>query len=241
MNKKLKIALYMLLALIIVIAGIGIWYVSDYSHASPDANALLNGSSDVSVNKVSNGLLLDGPGNDSAVIFYPGAKIEYTAYLPLLMNLSADGVDCFLVEMPFNLAFLGANSADEIIQNSSYNYSNWYISGHSLGGVMASNYAHNHFDNLKGVILLAAYPADSLENTSVLSVYGSNDNVLNKEAYEDSKQLMPDNFTEYVIKGGNHAQFASYGNQSGDGVATISDYEQKNETIEEILDFLNEN
>lgn len=239
MNKKLKIVLYILLALIIIIAGISLWYLMDYSPASADANSLINGTSEVSVSKINNGLFLDGPGNDSAVIFYPGAKIEYTAYLPLLINLSADGVDCFLVEMPFNLAFFGTNSADEIINNGSYNYSNWYIGGHSLGGVMASSYAHNHFDKIKGVILLAAYPADSLENGSVLSIYGSNDKSLNKESYDDAKKYMPSNFTEYVIKGGNHAQFASYGNQTGDGVATISAYQQENETIKDILLFIN--
>lgn len=238
MNKKLKIALLIILALIIAIAGIGIFYFSDYSHASDDATALLNGSSTVSVNRISNGLFLDGPGNDTALIFYPGAKIEYTAYLPLFMNLSADGVDCFLVEMPFNFAFFGSGSADEIINNDSYNYSDWYISGHSLGGVVASQYAHDHLDRLKGLILLASYPTGSLEGLSVLSIYGSNDNVLNMEAYDDAKQYMPSNFTEYVIEGGNHAQFASYGNQSGDGVASISDFKQKNETINQILDFV---
>ena len=38
------------------------------------------------------------------------------------------------------------------------------------------------------------------------------------------------NLTEYVINGGNHAQFASYGNQAGDGVATISNENQRKQT-----------
>ena len=33
MNKKLKIVLYIILALIIIVAGFGIWYVNDYYHA----------------------------------------------------------------------------------------------------------------------------------------------------------------------------------------------------------------
>ena len=112
MNKKIKIALYIILALIIFVGCISIWYVNDYSHADPSVNAYLNGTENVSVEKVENGLFLDGPGNDSALIFYPGAKIEYTSYLPLFMDLANDGVDCFIVEMPGNLAFLGGNSAD---------------------------------------------------------------------------------------------------------------------------------
>ena len=238
MNKKLKIALYIIIVLIIIVFGATIYYFSDYSHADLDVNALLNGTDNVSVEKIDNGLFLDGPVNDSAIIFYPGAKIEYTAYLPLLMNLSSGGVDCFLVEMPFNFAFFGANSADSIIENSSYAYDNWYMAGHSLGGVVASSYLNNHLDKFKGLILLSSYPTDKIENSSVLSLYGSNDKVFDKETYEKSKELMPQNFSEYVIKGGNHAQFASYGNQSGDGVATISPDEQKKETINDILEFI---
>ena len=137
MNKKLKIALYIILALVIIIAGFSIWYLTDYSHADASVNAYLNGTDNVSVEKIDNGLFLDGPGNDSALIFYPGAKIEYTAYLPLFTELANDGVDCFIVEMPFNLAFFGLDSADSIVSNTNFTYDKWYISGHSLGGVVA--------------------------------------------------------------------------------------------------------
>lgn len=238
MNKKIKMALYIVLALIIIMACLSVWYVNDYSHADASVNAYLNGTENVSVEKVENGLFLDGPGNDSALIFYPGAKIEYVSYLPLFMELANDGVDCFIVEMPANLAFLGADSADAIIGDGKYSYDEWYISGHSLGGVAASSYAINHKDKISGLILLASYPVDDLGNMSVLSIYGSNDKTLNKETYDKSKELMDYNLTEYVIDGGNHAQFGSYGNQSGDGVATISPENQRIQTEREILEFI---
>lgn len=239
MNKKLKMALYIILALVIIIAGFSIWYLTDYSHADASVNAYLNGTDNVSVEKIDNGLFLDGPGNESALIFYPGAKIEYTAYLPLFTELANEGVDCFIVEMPFNLAFFGLDSADSIVSNSNFTYDKWYISGHSLGGVVASYYLTNHSTDYDGLILLASYPAEDLNNVSVLSIYGSNDKVLNKETYDKSKGLMDYNLTEYVINGGNHAQFASYGNQSGDGVATISGENQRKQTEKEILEFIN--
>ncbi len=238
MNKKIKMALYIVLALIIIMACLSVWYVNDYSHADASVNAYLNGTENVSVEKVENGLFLDGPGNDSALIFYPGAKIEYVSYLPLFMELANDGVDCFIVEMPANLAFLGADSADAIIGDGKYSYDEWYISGHSLGGVAASSYAINHKDKISGLILLASYPVDDLGNMPVLSIYGSNDKTLNKETYDKSKELMDYNLTEYVIDGGNHAQFGSYGNQSGDGVATISPENQRIQTEREILEFI---
>ena len=240
MNKKLKIALSIVLALILVISGYLIYYANDYSHADSSVNALLNGTENVTVNKIDKGLFLDGPGNESSIIFYPGAKIEYTSYLPLFMDLANDGVDCFLVEMPMNLAILDSNGADAIIDDANYTYDKWYIAGHSLGGSMAASYIKNHPNKTDGLILLAAYSVDDLGNVPVLSIYGSNDKNLNKVTYDESKGLIDGNLTEYVIDGGNHAQFASYGIDKKDGKATISPEEQRKQTENEILKFIND-
>lgn len=214
--------------------------MNDYYHADSSAIELINNPGNVTVKNVSNGLYFDGPGNDTALIFYPGAKVEYVSYAPLLMNLSSQGVDCFLVEMPFNLAILGKDNADEIINNSSYNYSSYYLSGHSLGGSMASDYVAKHENNISGLILLASYPTDKLNNVSVLSIQGSQDKVLNLEKYNDAKKYMPANYREYVIDGGNHAQFGAYNNQNNDGIATINTEKQINITTEQILSFIEE-
>lgn len=235
MNKKIKIILIILLILTISSISYGIYYINDYYHADESIHSYLNGTTNVSVIKTSNGLFLNGTGEENAIIFYPGAKIEYTSYLPLLMNLSNKGIDCFIIQMPFNLAILGENSANEIINNNTYNYTHWYISGHSLGGAMASSYAHNNPDKIDGLILLAAYPTEKIENMTVISIYGSNDKILNKEKYENAKEYMPTNYTEYIIEGGNHAQFANYGNQNGDGIANITRDEQIKQTVIEIL------
>ena len=232
MNKKIKIAIVIILLLIV---GFAIFYISDYYHAEKVAVDSLNGIDNVSVIKTSNGMLLDGPGNDTALIFYPGAKIEYTSYAPLLMNLSSQGIDCYLVEMPFNLAFLGQNSADEIIDSG--NYSHYFISGHSLGGAMAASYV-NGTNKTDGLILFAAYSTSEIEKP-VLSIYGSEDKVLNMDKYNESKGFIDENLTEVEISGANHAQFAYYGNQSGDGVAKISAESQQEECVGEIIDFIN--
>ena len=231
MNKKIKIAIIIILLLIV---GFAIFYINDYYHAEKIATDCLNNNGDVSLIKTSNGILFDGPGNDTALIFYPGAKVEYTSYTPLFMNLSKQGIDSYLVEMPFNLAFLGQNSADEIIDAG--NYSHYFISGHSLGGAMAASYV-NSTNKTDGLILFAAYPTSEIEKP-VLSIYGNKDNVLNLEKYNESKQLMDDNLTEVVIDGANHAQFAYYGNQSGDGIANISAESQQKQSVNEILAFI---
>lgn len=231
MNKKIKIAI---IIVFILIACFAIFYVNDYYHADKIAIDSLNANDNVSVVKTSNGLLLDGPGNDTALIFYPGAKIEYTAYAPMFKDLSEKGIDCYLVEMPFNLALLGQNSADEIIDSG--NYSHYFISGHSLGGAMAASYV-NSTNKTDGLILFAAYSTCKIEKP-VLSIYGSEDKVLNKEKYSDSINFIDDNLTELEIKGANHAQFAYYGNQSGDGVAKISASSQQKQSVSAIMEFI---
>lgn len=231
MNKKIKIVIIIAIALILAY---GVFYLTEYFPAEKIANDCLNGSENVSVSKCDSGLFLDGPGNDTALIFYPGAKVEYTAYLPLLSNLSNNGVDCYLVQMPFNLALMGENSADSIIDDG--NYSRYVLAGHSLGGVVASSYI-NHTGKGDGLILLSAYPNCGIDKP-VLSIYGSEDKILNMESYNKSKGLI-DNFTEFVIAGGNHEQFAYYGEQSGDGIASITPQAQQIQTVDRILQFIN--
>ena len=231
MNRKVKIAIVIIVA---VIATYSIYYLTSYSPVEQTATDCPNGTANVSISKIDNELFLDGKGNDTALIFYPGAKIEYTAYLPMLCKLASRGVDCYLVEMPFNIALFGENEADDIIETT--NYSNYILCGHSLGGVVASSYMV-HSGKGDGLILLAGYPTENITKP-VLSIYGSNDGDLNRKSYDEAKPLMS-NLTEFVIDGGNHAQFGYYGKQSGDNAAGITPEDQQNQTVEKILDFIN--
>ena len=198
------------------------------------ATDCINGTENVNVSKIDQELLLDGPGNDTALIFYPGAKVEYTSYLPMLAKLSAKGVDCYLVEMPLNMAFFGKDSANDIIDDG--NYTHYIMSGHSLGGAMAASYV-NETNRSDGLVLFASYATGEISKP-VLSIYGSEDKVLNMKSYNESMDMYTGNFTEFVIDGCNHAQFGYYGNQSGDGSSTISAKTQQKESVNEILDFI---
>lgn len=176
------------------------------------------------------------------IIFYPGAKVEYVSYLPLCYALSEQGVDCYIVKMPGNLAFFGMDKAEKIMEQYD-GYDNYYLMGHSLGGAMGASFVAEDiakYDRIKGMIFLAAYPTTSLqkEGFEVLSIYGSEDLVLNMEKIEEGRQYMPDDYTELVIEGGNHAQFGNYGDQKGDGVAAIAREEQQSQTVEAILEMI---
>ena len=224
MNRKQKRLLLILgLALLLgIICGI---YFGTYYRAAPEAAALLRGNEQVTVTTLSRGWLLDGPGTEDALLFYPGGKVEATAYLPLLTRLAEDGVDCFLLKMPLNLAVFAPNAAASV--QKAFSYAHWYVGGHSLGGAMAAVYAAKNPDKLDGLILLAAYATKPLANRlGVLELHGSEDLVLNRKKLEAGKQYLPAAARCEELPGGNHAQFGHYGPQKGDGAATVSREEQ---------------
>ena len=212
-------------------------YVGNYNHADKDAYKSLESSTLVKVNKIDEGYFFDGEGSKNAIIFYPGAKVEYVSYAPLLANLAKEGIDVFLIEMPLNLAFFGKSKANNII--SKYNYENYYLMGHSLGGAMGASYLANNSDKFKGLILLASYSTVKIpDNIKVLSIYGSRDGVLKLDKYEKNKANLPAGFTEYVIDGANHSGYANYVTQSDDNLATITVSEQQSKTRLAILIFV---
>ncbi|MBQ9457590.1 MAG: hypothetical protein IJU64_03675 [Bacilli bacterium] len=85
--------------------------------------------------------------------------------------------------------------------------------GHSLGGTSAALFlSGNKDETFKGIIFLASYPNKELNDSyRCLSIYGSNDAVLNKAEYEKNRSNFPAKMTEIVIDGGNHSYFGDYG------------------------------
>ncbi len=91
--------------------------------------------------------------------------------------------------MPFNLAIFGIGKAEKIM--TLHDYENWYIGGHSLGGAMAARFAADHTESLKGVILFAAYTTKTLkEPLTVLSIFGSEDGVLNMDKVAEGRAFV---------------------------------------------------
>jgi dienelactone hydrolase len=177
---------------------------------------------------------------DTGVIFYPGGRVDYRAYAPLMSKLAAQGYLVTLVPMPFNLAVFGSEKADQVI--AAYpEVEKWIIGGHSLGGAMASSYVYNNPGMVDGLFFLAAYPAgnQSLADSEVkvLSISGTNDGLANPEKIAASIPLLPPDTVFFPIQGGNHAQFGWYGLQSGDSPADISREDQQVQVFEKLLLF----
>jgi dienelactone hydrolase len=238
--KKHRRKIYSVLIVISIMVIGFLFYAADYYHANAESFAALMPSEAVSVTITENIISFQPKDpSDIGLIFYPGGKVEYSAYSPLLKALASNGINCFLVHMPINLAVLDIDKARDVISAHS-EISTWYIGGHSLGGAMASKYASENSATLKGILLLGAYASSDLSDTSLnlLSIYGSEDNVLNKTKVENTKSNNPLNSVYYEIEGGNHSYFGNYGEQKGDGTANITPKEQQDIAIKEICDFI---
>ena len=222
------------LVLLAVLLSAFLLYTGTYYHADSTALAALESDETVSVVQTDYGWFFDGPSEDEVLVFYPGAKVDERAYSPLLRCLAEQGMDACLVKMPFRIALFSADKAEDVPETN--RYQNRYIGGHSLGGVVAAIHASGHCEGWNGVILLAAYPTKTLDDALLLlSIYGSEDGVLNMEKLSDSRQYTPTRYIEHVIEGGNHAYFGNYGEQKGDGTALIPAGEQQELTVEFIL------
>ena len=211
-------------------------YLGDYYHADMEKIEEFTKQSAIEMQTDENGYLVFEPEQiENGLIFYPGGKVEHTAYIPLMEAQASKGALCILIKMPFRLAVFDSNAADGLQENYP-EVESWYIGGHSLGGSMAASYLSKHSDSFDGLILLGSYSTADLSDldVEVLSIYGSEDLVLNRENYKANKENLPDDFKEVIIDGGCHAYFGMYGAQEGDGVPTITNEEQILRTVETI-------
>lgn len=229
MSKKRK-WLYAILIIVLLLIINFVLFVTKYYPADEVAMSYMESDETVKIEQTEYGWFFNGPSTDSAFIFYPGARVEETAYAPLLHELAANGIDICLVKMPLRLATLDVKAAEGVLDD--HEYTNWYIGGHSLGGMAAARYVSDHPEMFSGVILLGSYPSKKLSDSlKELTIMGSEDKVINEKRYSESSKYDSAQSVKYVIEGGNHAQFGSYGPQKGDGIPKIAGSVQVEETV----------
>lgn len=232
-RKKIKKIFVVILCVLTVLVGGACAYLSGGYEATEEAAVALVSDEHVTVEKIDGAIVFMPEEPVDAMIFYPGGKVAHDAYAPLMRAYAEEGMACILVEMPFDLAVFDMNAADDY-RNLYPEIENWYLGGHSLGGAMAAGYLEQHMEAYEGLILCAAYSTVdySASDLKIISMYGSNDEVLNAEKYEECRANLPEDAAELIIEGGNHAYFGSYGLQDGDGTATITNDIQIADAVE---------
>lgn len=233
-----KNVIKIMLAVAICSVAVFAWliYANDYYRAEPVAKKAMQGSSMIEVTEKEGYYIFSirptssakVPEQDKGIVFYPGGKVEETAYAPLLLAFAEQGYEVYLVKMPAKLAIFGMNAAADIMEEAAH-IEEWTMMGHSLGGAMAASFSASHDEEVDRLVLLAAYSTEDLaeKEIEVFSFYGSEDKVLNMEKYQAYYSNLPEDVIEEVIDGGNHANYAHYGAQDGDGEATITREEQQ--------------
>jgi len=179
----------------------------------------------------------------TGIIFYPGGLVDAHAYIPLFSNeqMLSLPVKSVIVKMPLNLAVFDVNEAKNVIDQFP-NIERWFIAGHSLGGAMACTAVNNNEDLFDGMMLMAAYPASSVDlsdwSGKVVSIRGSNDLLTTQEDLDDTKNQLPANTDYFTIDGGNHAGFGVYGVQKNDGENELNSPSQIDITVEQMINFI---
>ena len=224
----------------VVVLGFMLW-ANTVLGPAPEALAALRSDAQVTVSL--DKFLVFQPANkppSTALVFYPGGRVDYRSYSAPLHKIAAQGYLVILLPVRFNLAFFDVNAADHVLGDFP-GIKHWVVGGHSLGGVAAALYAGRN-ENLDGVIFWASYPANnSLKSTDmkILSIYGTLD-MSGRDSFESSRADLPANTEFVVINGGNHSQFGDYGFQPGDNEATIPRLDQQKQVVDATLQFLKE-
>lgn len=157
------------------------------------------------------------------LVFAPGARVDPRAYANVLRPLAKAGYLIVVLKEPFGVALVDVNHAQRVLAVHP-EVTSWAVGGHSLGGVAASSFADTHGPQVKGLVLYGSYPSAKLARTDlkVLSISGTADGLTTPADIAASKANLPRRTQFVTVKGGIHAFFGDYGDQSGDGQPRVA-------------------
>jgi dienelactone hydrolase len=229
-----------LVAVAIVVSAAGVVYVGTPLRGTPASIADVEENPSVTVNEASGAYVLEPASAESTagLVFYPGGRVHPDAYLASLAPLATQAnVTVVVPAMPLNLAVFDQGAASQYVTGSAID--TWYVGGHSLGGVMACRYARANPNRVDGLLLFAAYCDKDVSETNipVLSVAGSADTVLDRDAYESNLANLPASATVREVPL-NHSQFGSYRGQSGDSPSGVTYREAHDRLADVVLSWL---
>lgn len=237
MIKRLLLIVSILLALLL--AGALVWLVTPYEFEREAVEQALVSDHLVGVEQQAFHVFSPVAARPSTgVIFYPGGKTDPATYAPILRQLARSGLLVVNVPMPLKVAFLGIDSADQVMRAYPH-IDHWYLAGHSMGGVAAAEYAASSADRLGGLILWASYPARDISQLElpVLSVYGLQDAMTTLEDIEKNKPWLPERAT-YVAVDANHWAFGHYDRPPASAAQQAGRQRAQQEIIEATLKFI---
>jgi hypothetical protein len=230
--------------LMFVFAGSVVWYTRGVLKPYPgDAKAVqaLVSTTQVQVQKTPYGwdfIPVSTNKPTAGFIFYPGGLVRPEAYAPLMQRIAKAGYLVALLEVRFNLAVTEQGKARQPI--AAHPGLAWSVGGHSLGGVVAANFADSN-PQIKSTVLWAGYPQNdfSAKTLPTLALFAELDGVLTEKQRQENLKKMPKNTQISILPGLSHSSFGSYGLQKGDNPPTQSPEAGWQSITSNTLSFLN--
>lgn len=199
-------------------------------------------NSAVTIHDAGDSVVMEPTGTPSGdgLVFVPGALVDPYAYLNKLSGVVAEtGLTVVITKPTLNLAFFDQRPLSTFTAHAP-EVTDWYVGGHSLGGVRACQLAED--PEVTGLILFGSYCANDLSGTDlrVLSIGGSRDGLSTPAKIAANRHLLPEDARMVEIDGMDHAQFGDYGTQPGDRPATIDDETVRAELTQALSGFLSD-
>lgn len=176
----------------------------------------------------------------TGLVFIPGAKVDPYSYMFKLSGLVEElGMTIVITKPALNLAFFDTHTLADYAADAP-RIDEWYVGGHSLGGVRACMLADSDEGRVEGLVLFGSYCANDLSQAklNVLSLCASNDGLSTAEKISDASALLPADAEFVVLDGANHASFGDYGVQPGDGIATTGTRQIRDAITTAVSDYL---
>jgi len=223
-------------SLLIIATSFVLWASTPQGALMPEVAAALQ--DDALIDVSTEGYILFRPQGQTPTVgyvLYPGGRVQAEAYAPLARAIAERGYLVAIVYAPLNLAFFNTGAAQAVIDDHPQ-IAVWAVGGHSLGGVASSLFAAGRPDKVRGLVIMASFPAnDALagrDDLRVVSIYGTEDGLASADNILASAKDLPQGTQFVALQGGNHGQFGWYGDQPGDRPATLSREQQQAQIVE---------
>lgn len=174
-----------------------------------------------------------------AIIIYPSSGIGPKGYIGIGRKLASRGYKVVIAKVPMNYPFFSFDKADKII-SSNQKEERWYLIAHNTSGEVAAKAAAGN-KKIGGVVFLGAYPIGEdlrLINEPVLTIWGTNDGVIDFSKFTAYKSSLPKSAQFVEIVGGNNTNFADVEIISNDNKARISTSGQQDRAVRSIEQFI---
>lgn len=147
------------------------------------------------------------------IIHYPGGRVQAKAFANSARYFSEHGYLVSLEIMPFGLAMMDIDRAIKSKEKHK-DIETWILAGFSLGGVAATLHVKRYPQEYDGLILYGSYPSEKIDISDVdikaLQLLGDLDGFGLVDKAESARKYLPEDTQVYIMKGGNHVQFAEY-------------------------------